>query len=213
MSSERPGSNICQLRIKFTYSSVGKAIEKQTERIKNQGRKQVDTLEVLKSTKHQETPKWIEWIFLKDLENNKINDELNKINKSDENVNKNDLIYETNKCTYNFQQFKAIRYFGESIYDGKIAISKANHKGSNLINNILEFHDKNTEKSKVDKEKNSSTYKRVNNIYEGSELTLNALKIRIFSLKSTQGKGTKILTLKQMLQRFNPPMLISRSCI
>ena len=108
-----------------------------------------------------------------------------------------------------FSNLKAIRYFGESIYDGKIAISKANDKGSNLINNIQELHNKNTEKSKADKEKNSSTYKRVNNIYEGSELTLNALKIRIFSLKSTQGKGTKILTLKQMLQRFNPQCLLA----
>ena len=32
------------------------------------------------------------------------------------------------------------------------------------------------------------------------ELTINAFKSAIFALKSTQGKGLKILTLKQMFQ-------------
>ena len=35
-------------------------------------------------------------------------------------------------------------------------------------------------------------------LYERRELTINAFKSRIFTLKSTQGKGLKILTLKQM---------------
>ena len=35
-------------------------------------------------------------------------------------------------------------------------------------------------------------------LYERWELTINAFKSRIFTLKSTQGKGLKILTLKQM---------------
>ena len=37
-------------------------------------------------------------------------------------------------------------------------------------------------------------------LYERRELTINAFKSRIFTLKSTQGKGLKILTLKQMFQ-------------
>ena len=37
-------------------------------------------------------------------------------------------------------------------------------------------------------------------LYERQELTINAFKSRIFTLKSTQGKGLKILTLKQMFQ-------------
>ena len=35
-------------------------------------------------------------------------------------------------------------------------------------------------------------------LYERRELTINAFKSRIFTLKSTQGKGLKILSLKQM---------------
>ena len=36
--------------------------------------------------------------------------------------------------------------------------------------------------------------------HEDWELTINAFKSTIFTLKSTQGKGLKILTLKQMFQ-------------
>ena len=42
--------------------------------------------------------------------------------------------------------------------------------------------------------------KSVNALYEGQQLTLNAFLSGIFLIKSTQGKGVKILTLKQMLQ-------------
>ena len=142
--------------------------------------------------KNQEKPESIEGIFPKDQENNEINNELNKIDKFEENVSKNDLMYETNKYTYNSQQFKAIRYFGESINNGKIAISKANEKQSNLLNNILEFH-----------------YETRKYIYEDAELSFNAFKIIMFPLKLTQGKGKKIITF-EMLQRLSPLMLISR---
>ena len=142
--------------------------------------------------KNQEKPESIEGIFPKDQENNEINNELNEIDKFEENVSKNDLMYETNKYTYNSQQFKAIRYFWESINNGKIAISKANEKQSNLLNNILEFH-----------------YETRKYIYEDAELTFNAFKIIMFPLKLTQGKGKKILTF-EMLQRLSPLMLISR---
>ena len=108
--------------------------------------------------KDQEKSESIEGIFPKDQEN----------------VSKNDLMYETNKYTYNSQQFKAIRYFGESINNGKIAISKANEKQSNLLNNILEFH-----------------YETRKYIYEDAELSFNAFKIIMFPLKLTQGKEKK----------------------
>ena len=38
------------------------------------------------------------------------------------------------------------------------------------------------------------------NACEPRELTINVFKSRIFTLKSTQGKGLNILTLKQMFQ-------------
>ena len=39
----------------------------------------------------------------------------------------------------------------------------------------------------------------VRNLYYGRELVINAFKSRLFPLKSTTGKGLKILTPKQML--------------
>ena len=42
--------------------------------------------------------------------------------------------------------------------------------------------------------------KKACTLYERWELTINAFKSRIFTLKSTHGKGLKILTLKQMFQ-------------
>ena len=71
----------------FIYCPLGKALEKQAERIKNQGKKQVDPLEDLKPTKHLEKLKSTEGISRKDLENNEINKKLNKSNKLEENVN------------------------------------------------------------------------------------------------------------------------------
>ena len=48
--------------------------------------------------------------------------------------------YKTDKCIYGFQQFQAIRSFGDSIVNGRITISEANEKQSNLLENILQFN-------------------------------------------------------------------------
>ena len=44
-------------------------------------------------------------------------------------------------------------------------------------------------------------YKSAYALYEGQELTLNAFKSGIFSIKATQVEGIKILALKKMLRR------------
>ena len=73
----------------------------------------------------------------------------------------------------------------------------------NLLNNIIEFHNKFRQRSKEGKDKKEILEKYMKNAcrpYEGRELTINAFKSTIVTLKSTQGKGLKILTLKQMFQ-------------
>ena len=55
----------------------------------------------------------------------------------------------------------------------------------------LNFNDKVRPRSKADKEEKRYGYESANAHYQGRELTLNAFKSRIFSLKSTQGKGLK----------------------
>ena len=49
---------------KFTYSLLGKAFEKQTKGIEDEGRQQVETFKILKPT-GQQKPKSIEEIFSK----------------------------------------------------------------------------------------------------------------------------------------------------
>ena len=69
------------------------------------------------------------------------------------------------------------------------------------MENILQFNSKVGAKSNAHKEKKSNAFESVNAYYEGRELTLNAFKSGIFPLKISQGKGLRILTSKQMLQR------------
>ena len=79
------------------------------------------------------------------------------------------MIYETNKYTYNFQQFKMIRSFGDSILNGKITLDEVDKK-SNLLENILEFSNRARLRAQVGKKKNR-------------ELILNPFKSEIYSLK------------------------------
>ena len=65
---------------------------------------------------------------------------------------------------------------------------------------MVEFNDKS--KPKLNKlRKKINSFGSANTPYEGLELTINTFKKGIFPIKETQGKGLKILTPKQMLQR------------
>ena len=89
----------------FTYSPLEKAFEKQIETIEDQGRKQVEVLEILKPEENQQNLKSIKEIFPKEMKTNEINNELNEIKKIEDAILRNDLIYKTSKRTFNFQTF------------------------------------------------------------------------------------------------------------
>ena len=65
---------------KFAYSLLGKAFEKQTKTFKEQVKKQVEALEVLDAEKNQKL-KWIEGLFLKEMKNNEVKNEIDEIKK------------------------------------------------------------------------------------------------------------------------------------
>ena len=119
------------------------------------------------------------------IKNNEIKNELDEIKEWEEKIKWKDLIYRANKYKYDFQQHETIKYFGESISAGKISIEEA------------EWIKRTTE----DKNKKRNTLEKVNALYEGRELTINAFKSGILLIKSTQGNGLKMLIPKQMLQR------------
>ena len=87
---------------KFTYSPLGKAYEKQIKTNYDQGKKQVDALNTLKSNNQLA----IEDVIPKNaLNNDDAKKELNKIKEIEKNVEGEKLIYETSKCTYQFKDF------------------------------------------------------------------------------------------------------------
>ena len=75
---------------------------------------------------------------------------------------------------------------------------------TNLLKNMKKFNDKSRLKTKEGRDKKRNAFDIVNALYEGRELTLNAFRNGIVPIKEKQGKqgkGLKILTHKQMLQR------------
>ena len=90
---------------KFAYSSLGKAFEKQTKTIEEQGKKQVGVLEILKREENKEDIKSDEGSFPKGMRTNEIKNRIDKIKKWEEKVKQQDLIYKENKYKYNFQQY------------------------------------------------------------------------------------------------------------
>ena len=98
---------------KFTYSPLGKASEKQSKTIEDQGEKQVKALEDLKP---KEQMKSIKGIFPEGYESVEIENEINKIKKYKKKINRNNMIYYSSKEPFNFKTFKTIRALGENIY-------------------------------------------------------------------------------------------------
>ena len=87
---------------RFTYSPLGKAFEKQIKTIEDQGQKQVEALNTLKSNNQLA----IEDVIPKNAWNNDdAKKELNKIKEIEKNVDGEKLIYETSKYTYQFKKF------------------------------------------------------------------------------------------------------------
>ena len=98
---------------KFTYSPLGKVFEKQIKKIEDQGQKQVEPLNTLKSN-NQLT---IEDVILKNvLNNDEAKKELDKIKEIEKNVDREKLVNETNEYTCSFKNFQTIKTFGRDIY-------------------------------------------------------------------------------------------------
>ena len=53
--------------------------------------------------------------------------------KDERKIRQKDLVYKTNKYKYDFQQYKAIRPFGDSIYNGKTSLDEADIDQSSLL--------------------------------------------------------------------------------
>ena len=60
------------------------------------------------------------------------------------------MIYYSSKEPFDFNAFKTIRSFGESVYSGKITINEADQEQADLLEYILNFNNKARPKNKDD---------------------------------------------------------------
>ena len=91
---------------------MGKAFEKQIKTIEDQGKKQVEALNTLKSN-NQLT---IEDVIPKNaINNDEAKKELDKIKEIENKVDIEKLIYETDEYTYSFKNVQIIKTFGRDI--------------------------------------------------------------------------------------------------
>ena len=100
----------------------------------------------------QQKPELISGIFPKDLESTEIKNEISELIKLEYKINRNDLVYESSKQVYDFIRFQTIRSFGDSIFTGKITLSEADKKQSNLLDDISNFNNKVRPGSKAEKD-------------------------------------------------------------
>ena len=77
-----------------------------------------------------------------------INNEKFEIRKRKEKIKWKELKYKTNKYLYDFQQFEVIRFFGDSIYTGKIDIDEAEMDQTNLLENMIKLSNKSKPKKR-----------------------------------------------------------------
>ena len=91
---------------KFTYSPLGKGLEKQTKTIGDKGKKQIDTLKLLKPDAQQLT---IKDEIPEDQLSDEATNEIEEIKEIEKMVKGEKLFYEGEKDTYNFRQFDSIR--------------------------------------------------------------------------------------------------------
>ena len=172
---------------KFTYSPLGKAFEKQTKTIEDQGKKQVDALVVLKpkndaKVKFDKTPSIKQSII-----NDYFKDRLDKIKKYYEPIDKDDLyiLDNPNRVLVNFFNYEdPIDLFHDITNDYKTLkdAKKDQRYLKNQIENLKDYNIPNNEKYKINK---------IENLYNSRNYI-----IKIFDDYNLmqKGKGLKILT-------------------
>ena len=116
---------------KFTHSPLGKALEKQIKTIEEQGKKQVETLEVFERNTQKLT---INDAIPENILSEEAENELNKIKEFGKKVDRENLVNRINEYTYSFKHlkltFRTINTFGRDVYDGTITLKEADKNQS-----------------------------------------------------------------------------------
>ena len=184
---------------KFTYSPLGKAFEKQIKTIQDQG--QVKTIKKY-TFDDKDTPLISKQ---KEIFNELVDERLEKITDLDKKVNSDDLIYryKGNTADAKFDKFDNALNIINKIQNAEISLADVKNNQEKFKSYLGEIK-KGNNKRKSKEQKNAlysieTLYKARNEaikFYDDYSLIMSEAKI-----KATKGKGLKILTPTQMLQR------------
>ena len=168
----RINKQIIQLA-KFTYSPLGKALEKQRKTIEDQGEKQVDALESVKDS-DKKLPPIKDFIPMENL-NPEIINEIKRIEEKEKKVDRNRMVYKGTNKTYDFRNFKTIRAFGNEIRNNVIGSDTTDMEQASLlsyISNFMKTKPRDPEKRKL----RSDVLNSVTGLVKGREMVLTAFK-------------------------------------
>ena len=191
-----------QYKLSLFYSPLREGFDKQITTIEDAAEKQAKAIEGRVKKQILDTDQnYVTNLFSKDFLYEEVIHEWNKIKEIEQKINRDGSVYKTcNKKKdqiYNFQKFETLRYFGREIHNGILALNDALEEQINLKYEI----DKSKESAKPktsDKMKKALNFKNAIRLLEGKQEVSNGFKSNILPIgKQTQGKGLKILTLKQ----------------
>ena len=194
---------------KFTYSPLGKAFEKQTKTIEDQGKKQIKaiqdkSLENIKKYSDYDNDYKNELLLSKEREmfRDIYNDRLQQLQHARDNVDYNNLNYEviTSGDKYEFDGLKDPLVFLKGIKEGRISIQEAKNiqKEFNKQLNFIRRGNKNQEQRKA--------LNNINNLYNARDMAIKFIEdygsmILEAKIVKQEGKGLTILTPNHMLKR------------
>ena len=186
---------------KFTYSPLGKAFEKQTKAIEDQGEKQINALKSLKSSDKQ-LPS-IKDFIPKERLNPEIVDEIEKIEEEERKPGRSKMVYDGYNKNYDFRRFNKIRVFDNEIRNSIINMSMTNDEQDQLLRYINEFKSKTRAKNSESKKVKEDLLNSARALLKGREMVFKAFESGLFLKREElkKGKRLNILTPKQMLQK------------
>ena len=169
---------------RFTYSPLGKAFEKQTRTIEDQGKKQVNALKSLESLK----PKELKQKEAKPMEYN------DYFLKGLPDIQKNNQPIDFNDLTYNFK----------SIHDGDVALEDVEKQQIKLKSDLGHIKQG---PWRYKSPKQTQTIRNIENLYNSRKEVVKMFNDYAKNMsrnvyESKKETRLKILTPKQMLQRF-----------
>ena len=127
---------------KFTYSPLGKAFEKQTKTIEDQGEKQIKAIQDNKKQLTNTQEVTIKNIIPENILNDEAKKEIHKISEIEKSIDREKLVYRASVYSYSFQNFRTIKPFGRDIYNGEITLKEADEDQASSLNEIMNFRHK-----------------------------------------------------------------------